>query len=210
MFTLYTTTLSANGRKPLALAHELGLEPDVRHVNVYRGEGRDPAYLAIHPLGKIPALVDGELTLCESNAILVYVSERYGDSRFWSAEPRARAEVLRWLFWEASAWQPALTRLLAPCVGHRLLPDTVPAPTAPPDWQSREIAPVLEFADARLADREFLCGSKLTIADLSVAGMTTYFRYAGFPSGAWPNLDAWLGRIEALDGWRASADPLFG
>ena len=209
MFTLYTTPLSANGRKPLALSHQLGLEPEIRLVNVYQGEGRTRAYLAINPLGKIPALVDGDLTLCESNAILVYIAEQHGNFALWSREPRARAEILRWLFWESSAWQPALSALLAPCVGHRLLPKIVPAPTTAPDWQSPQLTPLLAFLDTQLAGRAFLTGPELTIADLAVAGMTTYFKETRFPSRAWPNLGAWLARIEALDAWRASADPLW-
>ena len=210
MFTLYTTPLSANGRKPLALCHMLGLEPEIRLVNVYAGEGRAPAFLALNPLGKIPVLADGDLTLAESNAILVYIAEQYGRSRLWSAEPRARAGILRWLFWESSAWQPALSSVLAPCDGHRLVPSVVPAPAAPPDWQSPQLAPLLAFLDAELArGLAFLCGGELTIADLSVAGMTTYFLHAGFPSGAWPNIAGWLACIESLEAWKASADPLW-
>jgi glutathione S-transferase len=176
---------------------------------VYQGEGRTPAFLAINPLGKIPALVDGDLMLCESNAILVYIAEQYGNFTLWSRAPRARAEILRWLFWESSAWQPALSALLAPCVGHRLLPKIVPAPTTAPDWQSPQVAPLLDFLDAQLAGRTFLTGSELTIADLAVAGMTTYFAHAKFPSDAWPKFGAWLARIEALEAWTASADPLW-
>ncbi len=209
MFTLYTTPLSANGRKPLALIHQLGLEPEIRLVNVYAGEGRAPAYLAINPLGKIPALVDGDFTLCESNAILVYIAEQYGSSRLWSREPRVRAEILRWLFWESSAWQPALSGLLAPTVGHRLLPKIVPAPAADPDWQSAQVTPLLAILNSQLGGRAFLTGPELTIADLAVAGMTTYFAQTKFPSRAWPDLGAWLARIEALEAWTASADPLW-
>ena len=90
MFTLHTTPLSANGRKPLALSHQLGLAPEIRLVNVYRGEGRTPGFLAINPLGKIPVLVEGDLTLAESNAILVYIAEAHGGFRLWSREPRTR------------------------------------------------------------------------------------------------------------------------
>jgi glutathione S-transferase len=117
---------------------------------------------------------------------------------------------LRWLFWEASAWQPALSAVLAACVGHRLLPNVLPAPSAPPDWQSPQLTPLLAFLESELARGiAFLCGDELTIADLSVAGMTTYFRHAEFPSSAWPSLAAWLARLEVLESWRASADPLW-
>ena len=112
MFTLYTTPLSANGRKVMAASHHLKLQPEVKLINVYKGEGRTPEYLAVNPWGKIPTLVDGELTLWESNAILQYLSEAYGDYKLWSQDPKRRADISRWLFWESAHWQPAFQSLL--------------------------------------------------------------------------------------------------
>ena len=60
MLKIYATPLSANGRKVLAVCRQLELNPEIHEVNVYRGEGRRPEYLAINPTGKIPALIDGE------------------------------------------------------------------------------------------------------------------------------------------------------
>ena len=87
MLTLYTTPLSANGRKPLAVCHYLGLAPRIELVNVYRGEGQTADYRAVNPLGKVPTLLDGDLTLSESNAILQYLAEAHGDGRLWAREP---------------------------------------------------------------------------------------------------------------------------
>jgi glutathione S-transferase len=210
VFTLYTTPLSANGRKVLAVARELGLEPEIKLVNVYAGEGRSPEFRAVHPLGKIPALVEGDFTLWESNAILVYLSEVHGEHRLFSRDPRERADILRWLFWEASLWQPALSTLLAPCVGHRLLPAVVSAPGREPDWKSAALVPLLALLEDQLATRAFLLGAAPTLADFSVAGMTTYFRYAAFPFAEHPRIRAWCDRLNALASWRASADPLWG
>jgi glutathione S-transferase len=209
VFTLYTTALSANGRKPLAVSHQLGLAPEIRRVNVYAGEGRAPSYLAINPLAKIPTLVEGDFTLFESNAIITYISEAHGGLRLFSRDPKTRAEILRWMFWEASHWQPALSLVLAPSVGHRLLPDVVPAPAGAPDWQNAQLAPQLAFLEAQLAGRTFLTGAEPSLADFAVAGMTTYFRAAEFPWTAYPNIRAWCGRIDALEAWKASADPLW-
>jgi glutathione S-transferase len=208
MPTLYTTPLSANGRKPLALCRARGRAPAIRLVDVYRGEGRTPEFLAIHPGGRIPVLVDGALTLPESNAILAYLAEAHGEGRFWAREPAGRAAILRWLFWEAAHWQPALIGVLAPFVGHRLLPERVPAPAAPPDWRDERLAPLLAELERTLDAQPFLAGAEPTIADLSVAGMTTYFRAAGFPAARHPALARWLGRMEALEAWSATAvDP---
>jgi glutathione S-transferase len=207
---LYATPLSANGRKVLAAAHHLGLAPEIHLVDVYRGEGRNPEFLAIHPSGKIPVLVEDGFVASESNAILIYLCEAHGENRLWSTEPRARAAIARWLFWEAAHWQPALIGVLAPFVGHALLPDAVPAPVAAPAWDDASLAPLLATLESRLATHSFLAGDALTIADLSVAGMMTYFRAARFPFPEWRHLGDWYARIEALPAWRATETELWG
>jgi glutathione S-transferase len=209
MLTLYSTALSANGRKVLAVSRHLELDIEVRLVNVYRGEGRDAGYLAINPTGKIPTLVDGDLTLYESNAILLYLSEAHAGCRLWSRDPKLRARMARWLFWESAHWQPALAALLSACVGHRLLPNVVAAPATPPDWNAAAFAPLMNVLQATLSASPFLVGDALSIADFAVAGMTTYFAAAGFPFKKYPAFDAWYRRIETLDAWRATREPLW-
>lgn len=209
MLTLYTTPLSANGRKVLAVSHELGLSPEIREVDVYRGEGRAPEYLAINPTGKIPSLVDGELTLAESNAILLYLSEAHGDFRLGSREPATRARIAQWLFWESAHWQPAVTAVLAAFVGHRLLPESLPAPEREPDWSDAGLRVQLARLEDRLAESPWLVGDRLTLADFSVAGMLTYFRAAEFPWRAHPALGDWYARLGSRASWRATRAPLW-
>lgn len=209
MLTLYSTALSANGRKVLAVSRHLELDIDVRVVNVYRGEGRHAGYLAINPAGKIPTLVDGDFTLYESNAILLYLSEAHGNFRLWSRDPKLRGRMARWLFWESAHWQPALAALLSACVGHRLLPNLVAAPAAQPDWNAPTLAPLLNNLEATLSTSSFLVDDELSIADFAVAGMTTYFAAADFPFKKYPAFDAWYRRIESLDAWRATREPLW-
>jgi glutathione S-transferase len=205
MPTLYTTLLSANGRKALAVCRHLGAPVEVKTVNVYAGEGRSPAYLAVNPLGKIPTLVDGDLTLWESNAILQYVAEAYGDCRLWSRDARTRADIARWLFWEAAHWQPTLTALpgLAGVVAGLLrLPGA--SATGSVSWTDVSFTPLVSLLETQLGARPFLTGKDITIADFSVGGMMTYARAGQFPFGTYPNIGAWYARIEALDAWRAT------
>lgn len=210
MLTLYTTPLSANGRKPLAVARQLGLAPAVRTVDVYRGEGRAPDYLALNPSGQVPTLVDGDLVLWESNAICIYLCEAYGEHRLWGRSAERRAEVARWLFWEASQWQPALVPVLEATVAHALLPDAALAPPGPPDWSDPRLRPLLVLLERQLGASPWLAGDALSLADFCVAGMATYFRHAGFPFDAWPALAAWYGRLESLESWFASATAPWG
>jgi glutathione S-transferase len=209
MSTLYSTTLSANGRKVLAVSRHLQLNPEIHVVNVYRGEGQTPEYLAINPMGKIPTLVEGNFILIESNAILQYISEAHGDYQLFSRNPKERATIASWQFWEAAHWQPALTPVLAPFVGHKLLPEVVPKPSEAPDWNNEHLQPLLARLDAHLRHHNYLAGNRLTIADFSVGGMMTYFHAGGFPFDAYPDLSAWYARLENLDAWRETEDALW-
>jgi glutathione S-transferase len=205
MLTLYTTPLSANGRKVLAASHHLGLKPEVKLINVYRGEGRTPEYLSINPWGKIPTLVDGEFTLWESNAILQYLSEAYGDFKLWSRDPKQRADISRWLFWESSHWQPTLIPVLSAFVGQKVLPQTATPAPIQVDWGEERFQALVRFLDAHLKGRKFICGDELSLADFSVAGMMMYVRPAGFPFDVYAHIGAWYERVERLEAWKATA-----
>ena len=205
MFILYTHPISANGRKVLAVAQYLKLEPEIKLINVYKGEGQTPEYLSINPLGKIPSLVDKDLVLWESNAILQYISEAYGNSILSPSSPQEKASIACWLFWESSHWQPSIANVLAAKVGHQLVPHLVPAPSEEPNWLDANFDRNVKFLETHLSNRAYLAGEKLTIADFSVAGMMTYFRFAKFPFDKFPNIARWHERIEGLDAWKKTA-----
>lgn len=210
VLTLYATPLSANARKVLAVVRHLGLDVVVHEVNVYAGDGQRPGYLAINPSGQVPTLVDEGVALFESNAILVHLAEVHGDGALWSRDPRERATIVGWLFWEAAQWQPALVPVLSAHVGHRLLPDARPKPDEEPHWDDPKLVAPLRRLEGRLSQSPFLAGVEASIADFSVAGMTTYFRRCGFPFGRYTAISAWHARIEALEAWRETATALWG
>ena len=204
MVTLYSTPLSANGRKVLAASLHLGIDPKVIVVNVYKGEGRASDYLTVNPQGKVPSLVDGSLMLWESNAILQYLAEAYGGNKLWSDEPKRRADLSRWLFWESSHWQPTLTTVMRPVVAQKL--NLAPAsPKARAAWDDPQFRSLAELLDMQLSDRPFIGGTELTIADFSIAGMMTYARACDFPFATYSNIAKWYARIEALPAWQQTA-----
>lgn len=207
--TLYFHPASGCSRRVLALLGYLDLPFEPALVDLARGEQRQAGYLALNPNAKVPTLVDGDLVLWESNAIARYLDETYGDGDLGGRDPAERAVINRWLFWEAAHWQPAMGRLLAPLVGHRLRPDAIPPPSAPPNWADPGLAPLLRHLEAALDGRAWLALDRLTLADLVVAAMMTYAATAAFSADAYPALDAWYRRLAEVDAWRASAHPLW-
>jgi glutathione S-transferase len=203
---LYTTALSANGRKPIAVSLHLGLQLDVQSVNVYRGEGNADWYRKLNPWGKVPTLVDGDFCLWESNAIMFYLSEALGNCTLSSRDPKQRADISRWMFWEASRWQPLLTDLLSDIVTHHLFPERVPLP-APVNWNRPDVVSLLHVLEKTLTTQDYLSSGTLTLADFAVAGMSTYFEVALFPKRKYPAFDGWLQRMNALPSWAATAVP---
>ena len=87
---------------------EAGATYDYQRVNMMKGEGYAPAYKAVNPLGKIPAFQDGELTLTESMAIVQYVADKFPHAALVPADPAARAEVSRWVYYAVTEVEPHL------------------------------------------------------------------------------------------------------
>lgn len=208
-FTLYTHHLSANGRKALAITNYLGLKPEIISINVYAGEGQKPEYMKINPFGKIPTLVVGEFVLCESNAILLYIAEKFGNYQLSSEDIQTRAEIIQWFCWEQSHWQPSISAVLAPIVGHALVPALFPEPNESPNWNHPEFHKYVTYLNEYLGKNRFLVNRQFSVADISVAAMMTYFRFAKFPFNNFSALRDWYEYIESLDAWKKSESPLW-
>src|SRR5688572_130763 len=103
---LYDFPFSPNCRKVRAVAYELGIELATSRVDILKGEQRAPAFLAKNPNAKVPVLEDGDFILWESTAIMRYLAAK-SSSSLLPTEPRAGAEVDRWLSWGLAHLQPA-------------------------------------------------------------------------------------------------------
>jgi GST-like protein len=108
MLQLYTWR-TPNGRKVPILLAELGWHCEMHLVDLGANQQKAPEFLAKNPNGKIPALVDGDVVVFESGAILQYIAERAG--RFLPTEPGPRAEVLSWCWWQVGGPGPFFGQL---------------------------------------------------------------------------------------------------
>jgi GST-like protein len=164
MIELYFWT-TPNGYKPLLLLEETGLPYRIVPVDISRGAQFEPAFLAISPNNRIPAIVDhtpGEsalpISIFESGAILLYLAEKSG--RFLPYDTAGRAETLQWLFWQMGG--------LGPMLGQNLhfsafAPERLPYAI---DRYMRETDRLYGVLDRRLASRPYLAGA-YSIADMA-------------------------------------------
>jgi glutathione S-transferase len=156
-----------------------------------RGEPREEKFLAINPMGKIPAVLrqDGRL-ISESGAILYYFSQ---GTPLWPAGIDARAEVLRWMFFEQYSHEPSLAvmRYLRHFVDD---PGTHAHRVAELEPKARHALAVMEL---RLSDHDWLVAGACTIADYALYPYTRAADSVGFQIEAFPGIERWLARIEA-------------
>ena len=102
---LYADPCTVNSHKVLAGLGAIGTDYEFNHIDYFAGEQKSESFKKINPFATIPALTDGDLVLTESNAILQYATELAG-SKLYPSEFKVRADINRWLLWEASAWFP--------------------------------------------------------------------------------------------------------
>lgn len=198
---------SPNCRKVTAVLDLLGVDAERHLVDLPRGEQLQPAFLAINPNGKVPALVDGERAIWESNAIIIHLAESAG-SELWPADAR-RIHILKWMFWEQGQLMyatgiPFFQRVLKPMLG---LGEADEQRVKEALGSFRRLAAVL---DGQLEGRRFLVGDGLTLADIAVAANFSYAGPAGLPVAELANVTRWLGELDRLPAWRDSAPPTFG
>ncbi|NHZ33888.1 glutathione S-transferase family protein [Massilia rubra] len=159
------------------------------------------AFRALNPLGQIPVLQDGELVISDSNAILVYLARRYAPGGDWLPEDAAGAAgVQRWLSIAAGelAFGPAKAR------AHALW--NVPADL---DQAGALAQRLLAFMEQHLGTHRFLAAAHPTLADLACYSYVAHAPEGGIGLAPYPDLRAWLARIEALPGFVAlPASPL--
>lgn len=143
---------------------EAGATYDYQRVNMMKGEGYAPAYKAVNPLGKIPALQDAELTLTESMAIVQYVADKFPQSPLLPTGAVNRAEVHRWVYYVVTEIEPHLWAVAQ----HRFaLPEDKRVAALEPTtvWQlARSLRPI----ESALAARPFIAGDGFSMADIVV------------------------------------------
>ena len=193
MIRLYGAPLSGNAYKARLLLELLGLEYEETVIDLQAGENRTEAFLALNPRGQIPTLVDGEVTVWDSQAILVYLARRYGEA-WLPMEPAPMAGIMQWLALAENELLFGLARAravklfgrdfdLASCQGYGRVG--------------------LEVLEQRLAGHEWLAAGKPTIADIACMPYAALSYMGDIPLDDYPSVRAWIDRVRALPGFVA-------
>lgn len=199
---------SGNSARSAFALYEAGATFTPHALDLPNGDGQAQPYRAVSPLGKVPALVDGDTALWESNAINWYIAERHPEAGLLPSTPSGRASVQRWLFFQVAHVSPAATAVnRALSARHRkywkLSPDDAAA-----DSGRRELARYLPVLEAALADREWL-EDRFSLADVAYAPHLGFLLEGGFDFSATPRVQSWLERSRARPAWQRARTLVF-
>ncbi len=205
----YFGRMSGNSARAAFGLTEAGAPFRPRLLDTRKGENRSPDYLAVNPMGKIPALVEGALRLWESNAINWYAAERFPGARLLPGSIEGRARVQRWLFFQAAHVSPACIPVFrATNARVQAFWQTTGDPQSA-EAGRKELARYLPVLEAALADRDWLEG-EFSLADVAYAPHLALTAEGGFDLAPWPRVRGWLDRLTARPAWRKSAELVFG
>ena len=184
MIELHTFS-TPNGRKASIALEEMELPYTVYPVNIMEDEQFDPAFLAISPNNKIPAIVDGEreLSLMESGAILFYLATKTG--KFLPADPHEYWQCMEWLFWQVGGYGPMLGQ-----ANHFLTFNRGKSDYAEERYGT-EAARLYRVLDTHLGANEYLAGSEYSIADMATWPWTASFKMQNVDLADYPNVRRW-------------------
>ena len=198
--TLYGIWLSGPTYKAGLALSLMGQPFAYKHVDLRAGAHKQPDYLAINRFGQVPALVDGDLKLCQSGAILLHLADKFGKMGGKTAEEKAR--VREWLFWEFDRLASNIYRPRAIKRGFMKADDNVH------QMYLNQAGDALKVLDGALAKSDFLVGSEPTIADVAVYGDVAYAEEAAIDLSPYANVKAWMARVEKLPGFKKYEDVL--
>lgn len=187
---LYAFTFSPNSRKLVALIKHYDLAVDIHQISFKEHEQKSKEFLAINPMGKVPALVDGDFSLWEGNAIIMYLCECFQDLPVSPQNAQARADVNRWLHWQSSHFGPA--------IGAHMKGGS--------EENKKEIEPLLAVLDGQLQGREFICGD-LSPADFAIGAYSISRAGDNVDWTGHSNAIAWRERIKSLKGFELTSPP---
>lgn len=184
---------SGHAHRALVFAKLAGIAHEAVLVDLAAGEHKTARFLAMNPNGQVPVLEDGETVVSDSNAILVYLARKYAPN-WLPSDPLGEANVQRWLTLAAGeiAFGSCAARLI-----------TVFGATLDAEFAAATATKAMQKLETGLDGRDWLVGDRPTIADVAAYSYTAHAPEGNVSLEPYPNVQAWISRFEALDGFEA-------
>ncbi len=189
---------SVNVQKVMWLCGELGLEVDRVDVGGPFGGNDQPGYLARNPTGLIPTLEDGDFVLWESNTIVRYIAEAYGDDQWFPADRGRRAHASQWMDWYIASVHAPMTVLFRQLI--RTSPEDQDAGAI--EKARRQAANLWGILDGHLAGQDYLTGDQPAMGDIPAGAAVYRWFTMDIDRPEAPNLRAWYNRLNARPPYR--------
>jgi len=191
---------SSNVQKVTWTLEELGVPYDREDIGGAFGGNNEPEYRAMNPNGTIPTVIDGDLVLWESNAIVHYLTAKHDDGGLWPSDPGERALADRWMDWQQnsllSPWINVFFGYYRTPVEHR--------DNARNASELKKLVEVYGMLDDHLTGRSYIVGDRLTMADIPL-GMSLYRFYTmEIERPHLPNIERWYATIQERPSYRAT------
>ncbi len=188
----FYTAATPNGHKIAIALEEMDLEYTTHALNLSNNDQKQPAFTAINPNGRIPAIVDRDnedFAVFESGAILLYLAEKTG--KFLPQESKARSKVIQWLMFQMSGVGPMMGQAN---VFYRYFPEKIQPAI---DRYQKEGRRLFEVMDGQLAQTPYLAGDEYTIADIATFPWVRIHEWSGISIDGLTHLQRWMNEIAA-------------
>lgn len=196
---IYGDLGSGSLRRVLAVAKIIGIDIERVNVDLFKGESHTPEFLKLNPHGLTPVLQEGDTIIWEASAINIYLADKVS-SPLLGKTSKERYEVLQWMFWSGEQWRVFSTLLFNERVAGRAMGQ--PEDVSIVNLMLKNIRAAAHVLDAHLADRQFIVGDELTLADIDIAAPFSQVHRTKAPLAEFPNLRAWQQRLlDTVSAW---------
>lgn len=196
---IYGDPGSGSRRRVIAAAAIMGIDIEAVNIDLFKGESHTPEFLKLNPHGLSPVMVDDDVVLYESSAINIYLAEKVG-SDLLGASGAERYQILQWMFWSGEQWRVFSTLTFDERIVKRFMGQ--PEDESIIQLASAKIRSAAAVLDAHLAERRFIVGDHLTLADIDIAAPFSQNARTKVPFSEFPNLVAWQQRLlETVPAW---------
>jgi glutathione S-transferase len=184
--------------RPRWLLEEIGEPYELVRLDLAKGEHKTPGYLAVNPLGSVPALDDNGVIIRDSAAILVYLGAKYGQGKWYPKSPKGQGKVQQWLALSSNEVFHGLAVPRAIRLGLRQ------GDAAAGDATGKR---VLDQLETRLRSDDWLVAGKPTVADIAMYPYVAMAPQGGISLDQHLGVRKWMRRVEGLEGYLALPQP---